>query len=188
MEHTGQGGAVRRRRRPAVSCITCRKRKIRCDRKAPCGNCLKSKGSSCSYRDPPLSPPKATTPRCATSLPNDCVDDENDELDVASCFSITTPPMPPSLVNTTNLGIAGTFHIHHESRQGQPNVGTFSIAHKTRYFGQSHWVNSITLVRDLFAILEPHFRNNSSPHRRVHAGMQRSGKDIEVSSALLLAV
>ncbi|CAP70488.1 uncharacterized protein PODANS_3_5590, partial [Podospora anserina S mat+] len=79
------------------SCITCRKRKIRCDRKAPCGNCLKSKGSSCSYRDPPLSPPKATTPRCATSLPNDCVDDENDELDVASCFSITTPPMPPSL-------------------------------------------------------------------------------------------
>ncbi|KAK4655799.1 hypothetical protein QC762_0053800 [Podospora pseudocomata] len=163
MEHTGQGGAVRRRRRPAVSCITCRKRKIRCDRKAPCGNCLKSKGSSCSYRDPPLSPPKATTPRSATSLPNDCVDDENDELDVASCFSITTPPTPPSLVNTTNLGIAGTFHIHHESRQGQPNVGAFSIAHKTRYFGQSHWVNSITLVRDLFAILEPHFRNNSSP-------------------------
>ncbi|KAK4171092.1 putative transcription factor [Triangularia setosa] len=151
------------------SCITCRKRKIRCDRKEPWENCLKSKDSACSYRDrahhAPFqpSPPTTTSTTSASSQANDCVNDDHDELDVATCFSITAPPTPPSRVDTASLGIAGTFHIYHESRQGQPNVGAFSIAHKTRYFGQSHWVNSITLVRDMFSILEPHSRNNSSP-------------------------
>ncbi|KAK0670028.1 putative transcription factor [Cercophora samala] len=164
---------IRRRRRPAVSCVTCRKRKLRCDRKEPCGTCLKLKDSNCSYRDRALdhsllgplqpSPPKPPTIINATSQRNDCVDDDNDELDVASCFSITAPPTPPSRTNTANLGIAGTFHTHLEGCQGQPNVGAFSIAHKTRYFGQSHWLNSMTLVRDIFSILEPHLRNHYSP-------------------------
>ncbi|KAK4204765.1 putative transcription factor [Triangularia verruculosa] len=172
-QQEAQAAVVRRRRRPAVSCVTCRRRKIRCDRKEPCSNCLKSKDSTCSYRDrapPPapvlLSPPSTTatttTSTSATSQTNDCANEDHDELDVATCFSLTAPPTPLRRVDTAILGIAGTFHIHHESRQGQPNVGAVSITHKTRYCGQSHWVNSIALVRDMFSILEPHFRNNKS--------------------------
>lgn len=39
---------VQRRRRVAVSCIRCRRSKVLCDRKRPCGRCAKSK-SDCAY-------------------------------------------------------------------------------------------------------------------------------------------
>ena len=39
----------RKRRRPALSCEQCRRRKIKCDRSYPCGQCLQSKTSTCSY-------------------------------------------------------------------------------------------------------------------------------------------
>lgn len=41
--------APRKRRRPALSCEQCRRRKIKCDRTYPCGQCLQSKTASCSY-------------------------------------------------------------------------------------------------------------------------------------------
>lgn len=40
---------VKKRRRPALACEQCRRRKIRCDRNAPCNHCIKSKISNCSY-------------------------------------------------------------------------------------------------------------------------------------------
>ena len=39
----------RKRRRPALSCEQCRRRKIKCDRTHPCSQCLQSKTASCSY-------------------------------------------------------------------------------------------------------------------------------------------
>ena len=41
----------RRRNRPALSCIQCRTRKIRCDRMEPCASCLKSKIVNCTYEE-----------------------------------------------------------------------------------------------------------------------------------------
>lgn len=38
-----------KRRRPALSCIECRRRKIRCDRQQPCKNCL-SASIQCGYK------------------------------------------------------------------------------------------------------------------------------------------
>lgn len=40
---------IRRRRRPALSCLECRRRKIRCDRNDPCGHCVVSR-NQCTYR------------------------------------------------------------------------------------------------------------------------------------------
>lgn len=40
----------RKRRRPALSCIECRRRKIKCDRNMPCNHCKQSKNSVCSYK------------------------------------------------------------------------------------------------------------------------------------------
>lgn len=40
--------AIRRRRRPALSCQECRRRKIRCDHSSPCANCIRHK-TKCSY-------------------------------------------------------------------------------------------------------------------------------------------
>ncbi len=39
----------KKRRRPALACEQCRKRKIRCDRNVPCHHCIKSKIPDCSY-------------------------------------------------------------------------------------------------------------------------------------------
>ncbi|KAI1379303.1 hypothetical protein F4677DRAFT_442283 [Hypoxylon crocopeplum] len=40
---------TRRRRRPALSCLECRRRKIKCDRNDPCAHCVSSK-SQCTYK------------------------------------------------------------------------------------------------------------------------------------------
>lgn len=42
-------GPLRRRRRPALACETCRRRKIKCDRNAPCDQCIRSKSEICTY-------------------------------------------------------------------------------------------------------------------------------------------
>jgi hypothetical protein len=48
-----QLGAVppRKRRRPALSCIECRRRKVKCDRTMPCNHCRQSKSAVCAYKD-----------------------------------------------------------------------------------------------------------------------------------------
>ncbi|KAL4734224.1 hypothetical protein BDV11DRAFT_174959 [Aspergillus similis] len=43
------GQPLRKKRRPALACQECRRRKIRCDRQTPCGQCCKANVSSCSY-------------------------------------------------------------------------------------------------------------------------------------------
>ncbi|KAK4183413.1 putative transcription factor [Podospora australis] len=48
---TPTGTQPRRRNRPALSCIQCRTRKIRCDRNEPCSSCLKSKIVNCTYEE-----------------------------------------------------------------------------------------------------------------------------------------
>lgn len=39
----------KKRRRPALACEQCRRRKIRCDRNVPCNHCVKNQISTCSY-------------------------------------------------------------------------------------------------------------------------------------------
>ncbi|KAJ0418300.1 hypothetical protein BJY00DRAFT_287844, partial [Aspergillus carlsbadensis] len=43
------GQPMRKKRRPALACQECRRRKIRCDRRTPCGQCCKANLPSCSY-------------------------------------------------------------------------------------------------------------------------------------------
>ncbi|KAK4081149.1 transcriptional regulator family: Fungal Specific TF [Trichoderma aggressivum f. europaeum] len=44
----------RKRRRPAVACVECRRRKVKCDRAKPCGPCYQS-ALTCFYRPPSFS-------------------------------------------------------------------------------------------------------------------------------------
>jgi hypothetical protein len=41
----------RKRRRPALSCVECRRRKIKCDRRTPCSHCVQLKITKCTYPD-----------------------------------------------------------------------------------------------------------------------------------------
>lgn len=61
----------------------------------------------------------------------------------------TQSPIPTSNSNleTTTSRLAGTFHVHHESRLvGQAQFISRSVMHKTRLFGQSHLINGFALV------------------------------------------
>ena len=43
-------GPPRRRRRPALSCVECRARKVKCNRERPCAACKKTGSAACTYR------------------------------------------------------------------------------------------------------------------------------------------
>ncbi len=60
------GAPVRKRRRPAVVCIECRRRKVACDRKLPCGSCLLH-NADCAYRS--TNSPIATSQPRGTETP-----------------------------------------------------------------------------------------------------------------------
>ena len=44
-------GSGRKRRRPAVACSSCRRRKVGCDRKTPCNHCIQY-NATCTYHTP----------------------------------------------------------------------------------------------------------------------------------------
>ena len=39
----------RKRRRPALACEQCRRRKVKCDRTSPCDQCVRTKSDACTY-------------------------------------------------------------------------------------------------------------------------------------------
>ncbi|KAE8445746.1 hypothetical protein EG329_012925 [Mollisiaceae sp. DMI_Dod_QoI] len=50
-EHSAAIAAPPQRlRRPALSCLQCRRRKVKCDQKKPCSQCERSKDAVCTYR------------------------------------------------------------------------------------------------------------------------------------------
>lgn len=52
-EAAEMGRPVKHRRRPPLSCTECRRRKLKCDRSLPCGQCVRSKTADlCNYAAP----------------------------------------------------------------------------------------------------------------------------------------
>ncbi|KAL1835869.1 hypothetical protein VTJ49DRAFT_5962 [Mycothermus thermophilus] len=60
-----------------------------------------------------------------------------------------------SHIETKTLNVSSGFHFHAEHRAaGQPQAVKRSVSHKTRYFGHSHWVNTVALLHDMFRVFE----------------------------------
>jgi hypothetical protein len=55
----------RKRRRPPLSCVQCRRRKVKCDRNLPCNRCIQSKDTLCVYD--PETPTRARTSHHTTN-------------------------------------------------------------------------------------------------------------------------
>ncbi|CAI7567022.1 unnamed protein product [Penicillium crustosum] len=75
----------------------------------------------------------------------------------------TCAPTPVSDIETTHSHLAGTFHFHNASlpsNQGQ--MVRRSFIHKKRFFGQSHWIGSMSLLRDIVEIIEPYLMTEGS--------------------------
>jgi hypothetical protein len=104
-------GEPRRRNRPALSCIQCRTRKIRCDRNEPCASCMKSKIVNCTYeearRPKPrlwrLSPAPAAGPPHPEHSPNS-TDERAPAGGSAFTFRDMALPAPPPTSNPSCPG------------------------------------------------------------------------------------
>ncbi|KFY73868.1 hypothetical protein V499_06076 [Pseudogymnoascus sp. VKM F-103] len=74
---------------------------------------------------------------------------------------------------TTTTKLAGTFHVHNENTEcgiGYEGGIPRSVTHKTRVFGQSHWINGIVLFLGIPKLIESHFLCETS---RAVVGIQR---------------
>jgi hypothetical protein len=71
-----------------------------------------------------------------------------DQLSMGAERSIASPiPISNFNITTTTSRLGGTFHFHRDIRRfGQPQEISHSVTHKARLFGQSHWINGISLV------------------------------------------
>ncbi len=101
--------ASRKRRRPAVVCTECRRRKIACDRKAPCGQCIQY-DSTCTYYTPGISTVTRTqrTPANDIYTPSSSTNLEtfgSTEVHQLGMFDGPAGP-PPSVDDDTSIPVA----------------------------------------------------------------------------------
>lgn len=83
-----------------------------------------------------------------------------DQLDKAT--ELAARVRAESNIETSLSGLSGEFHsIHSVSGPNQPGGASRSVWHKTRLFGQSHWVNGIVAVRCVFDLIEPHIKDSA---------------------------
>ena len=70
-----------------------------------------------------------------------------EQLTKSGTTSLTTQvSTPASNLETTSTQLGGTFHVHAQSQFGGAMVIPRAISHKTRLFGQSHFVTGLPLV------------------------------------------
>lgn len=169
----------KKRRRPALSCEQCRRRKIRCDRSLPCVNCVKSKISPCTYAPThvPASRARKATNHAVGADSTSHVPARSAAVDLTRKQSLsdtsarqTSSSIPSSTVGSNSGAstvdalaarvkeleqkLAESCYItqpaegklwqdedHQEDEA--PMKGTVS---KTRFFGQSHWMNGVNMV------------------------------------------
>lgn len=105
----------RKRRRTAVVCNECRRRKIACDRKLPCGQCIQY-NSTCMYHSTKLLPRGATQPSLVAAANTYTLPPSSTTLDTFR--SAEAPPSarladdllaPPSTVNNAS-GVVPLVH------------------------------------------------------------------------------
>lgn len=108
---------VRKRRRPAYSCIECRRRKVRCDRAKPCGQCTAHNTPSCTYAERhPRASQHADLPQEVNERWHRTPERAAPPDDALACISAA-----PSRIR--------------------------GALNKTRVFGHGHWMNSMSMVR-----------------------------------------
>ena len=91
-----------------------------------------------------------SSPRDAESMARRIKDleDQLARITYASSAGVTKPSS--SNIETLSTGLTGPFHIELEDRScGVERASSKSVAHKTRVFGQSHWVNGAVIVGPL---------------------------------------
>ncbi|EEU43778.1 uncharacterized protein NECHADRAFT_82908 [Fusarium vanettenii 77-13-4] len=165
-----QDPPVKKRRRPALACEQCRRRKVRCDRTSPCNHCSKSENpEQCTYV--PIQVPKqkrAPRPGAATIgpvsiLPAPAPTPPESQGSTGNFLPVLNSSSTPATVSESGVSDVRTLERKFEGvilANGQPPGSTTesiigegteatNATHripKTRYYGQSHWMNGLSLL------------------------------------------
>ena len=116
---------IRKRRRPAHSCVECRRRKVRCDRNKPCAQCTAHKFVPCVYED------GQNGSRNSTDSPMIACEETLPQPGQANGSILPRSGEDPPRASPCSSAPAG------------PIRGTVS---KTRVFGHGHWMNTVSMV------------------------------------------
>ncbi|KAL7925591.1 hypothetical protein ACQKWADRAFT_227368 [Trichoderma austrokoningii] len=231
MEHTPKTVVVegeRRRRRPAISCALCRKRKLRCNRQRPCSNCIRAKAETCVYESHSPGPRASAqnpvgvffldpdAPRSAQAVSNSSLHESSSlsarnhasNLATRNLSSPLTPRSQDEAITSRGVVEAGkpcstehrpSQHQQQQQQQQQRSQSPYaspetdflnqarhitggaihfhrdhhvpsstepalirSVTHKTRFFGQSHWINVFQLFKNMFVLNDVHLLEEKS--------------------------
>lgn len=148
-----------KRRRPALACTRCRKRKIRCDHKTPCNNCTKSNIISCQYLESqsPVGrvprakpPPQRETPRPIAPRSTPLAS----SLQSPNVSSIESHVSRAGSLEESVSALARPGHEagvrHNDNTDGHGVSAVESVKEKPvrhSFVNQSSWVNNTSLVR-----------------------------------------
>ncbi|GAW23823.1 hypothetical protein ANO14919_134000 [Xylariales sp. No.14919] len=186
-----------RRRRPALACVSCRKSKIRCDRKQPCGACVRSRHKTCVFET--FRGPTSRRSGIASSAdPSGAAETErrSDLGPVTPASSTPTANEPDGVSPLREQGSTNPdVHIFdangvlqrifqlerrlEETTAAREPLGgserriprfdgqviesylsadihamSRGVISKTRYFGQSHWMNGIIHFKSMLELFE----------------------------------
>ncbi|KAI0843665.1 putative C6 transcription factor [Hypoxylon sp. FL0890] len=131
-------------------------------------------------RSPPRAATSTAAPTFAGQQPSQEVESlrsQIKQLEEQMAKATRTSPRPPASTSDCNIEaissrVSGTFYVHRESRStGESQTISRSVTHKTRVFGQSHWITGFSLVQNLITIFEPYVRDENS---KISVLMQKS--------------
>ncbi|KAI1329532.1 hypothetical protein F5Y16DRAFT_88371 [Xylariaceae sp. FL0255] len=106
-----------RRRRPALACSACRRSKIRCDRKHPCGACVRSRHKACVYETGYGPPSRASHVAVQQSAKQQSADARATGLPISPpSSSVTTAPTYEAGSST------GPVYLAHRPLRGDAEV------------------------------------------------------------------
>ncbi|CAK7266642.1 hypothetical protein SEPCBS57363_002193 [Sporothrix epigloea] len=154
---------VRKRRRPAVVCAECRRRKIACDRKSPCGQCAVH-NVDCVYVTGTVPPPYGRPLRQPISpgsqpgvaVPSDRSDpakgdvgataNGNSEVPAATGTTTTSP------LDEEEDAASGAEAVNTTASLGERSSRFGGRLAKTRLFGRTHWMNNMDEFKDIHSL------------------------------------
>lgn len=165
-------GPPKRARRPALSCVECRMRKVKCDRQEPCGACIRIKSEKCTYR-PSRSGIRREVRKSPSSqggknapISSRCSVQSNLQSQRSpACSSTQLDTGSAELVaallhengrlrSAINQGSSHEVDIRPISDIVTDIPGSFQ---KSKFFGQSHWMNAMEPVRSAAVFMHGHF-------------------------------
>lgn len=175
MPTTIAGAPPRKRRRPALSCAECRRRKVKCDRNIPCRQCTQAKSATCTYSPERLSSVNShgnravgplETPHGTPTSPNGpprATDisflEEGQGEGIVAATPTSSSGSEQSTVQTLVDRVQRLEHAlasaSLDARASSAGCRTKtsakkeidrSVWHKTRFYGQSHWVHPFEQV------------------------------------------